>query len=48
MVQFLEMHPMVYRYTWFTGRRADFPRVNLLADEGSLTPLGHAYIEAGF
>ena len=48
MVQFLEMHPMVYRYAWFTGRRADFPKINLLAEEGNLTPLGQAYIEASF
>lgn len=48
VVEFLEAHPMVYRYAWFTGRRPDFPRINLLAEDGELTPLGSAYINAPF
>lgn len=48
MVAFLEEHPLVHRYAWFTGRRPDFPKINLLADEGILTPLGQAYINAPY
>ena len=48
VVAFLEAHPMVYRYAWFTGRRPDFPRINLLAEDGVLTPLGEAYLNAPF
>ena len=48
MLAYLEAHPMVYRYAWFTGRRNDFPKINLLAEDGVLTPLGQAYIEAEF
>jgi hypothetical protein len=48
MLKFLEEHPMVYRYSWFTGRRADFPKINLFEEDGALTPLGQAYIEAPY
>ena len=48
VVSFLEAHPMVHRYAWFTGRRPDFPRINLLGGDGELTPLGRAYIDAPF
>lgn len=48
MVAFLEEHPMVYRYAWFTGRRRDFPKINLLGETGELTPLGEAYINAPY
>ncbi len=48
MVSFLEAHPYVYRYAWFTGRRPDFPKINLLAEDGALTPLGEAYINAPY
>ena len=48
MVEFLENHPMVFRYAWFTGRRPDFPKINLLGEEGELTPLGEAYVNAPF
>ncbi|MEE2644387.1 MAG: glycosyl hydrolase, partial [Myxococcota bacterium] len=47
-VHFLEAHPLVHRYSWFTGRRGDFPRINLLGAEGELTALGRAYVEAPF
>ena len=46
MVAFLEDHPFVHRYAWFTGRRSDFPKINLLSEEGTLTPLGEAYVNA--
>ena len=45
---FLEGNPMVYRYSWFTGRRPDFPRIDLLGADGALTPLGQAYVDAPF
>ena len=48
MVALLEENEMVYRYSWFTGRRPDFPRINLLDADGQLTPLGRAYVEAPF
>ena len=48
MVSYLEAHPMVYRYAWFTARRPDFPKINLLGAEGELTPLGEAYVSAPF
>ena len=48
MVAFLEAHPMVHRYAWFTGRRPDFPKINLLAEDGVLTPLGEAYVNAPY
>ena len=48
MVAFLEAHPQVHRYAWFTGRRPDFPKINLLAEDGVLTPLGEAYINAPY
>ena len=48
MVAYLEAHPMVYRYAWFTGRRPDFPKINLLGAPGQLTELGEAYINAPF
>ena len=48
MLAFLEEHPMVFRYAWFTGRRDDFPKINLLNASGQLTPLGEAYINAPY
>ena len=48
MLDFLENHPMVYRYSWFTGRRPDFPKINLFAEDGTLTPLGAAYVNAPY
>lgn len=48
MVAFLEAHPYVHRYAWFTGRRPDFPKINLLAEDGVLTPLGEAYVNAPY
>ncbi len=48
MVNYLENNPMVYRYAWFTGRRPDFSRINLLGGDGELTPLGQAYVDAPY
>ena len=48
MLDFLESHPYVHRYAWFTGRRPDFPKINLFAEDGSLTALGEAYINAPY
>jgi hypothetical protein len=46
-VEALEADPMIFRYSWFTGRDTGSPAVNLLgAASGSLTPLGQAYIAA--
>ncbi|HMI88302.1 MAG TPA: glycoside hydrolase family protein [Polyangiaceae bacterium] len=41
----LEADPMVFRYSWFTGRFTSTPPVNLLAPtSGQLTPLGQKYV----
>jgi O-glycosyl hydrolase len=46
-VEALEADPIIFRYSWFTGRDTGSPAVNLLgAASGSLTPLGQAYIAA--
>jgi hypothetical protein len=44
-VQVLEADPMVFRYSWFTGRFSQQPSINLLgAASGSLTALGQHYV----
>jgi hypothetical protein len=44
-VAVLEADPMVFRYSWFTGRFKQQPAVDLLAaDSGMLTPLGQKYV----
>jgi hypothetical protein len=41
----LEADPMVFRYSWFTGRSSQQPAVDLLGpDSGVLTPLGQEYV----
>jgi hypothetical protein len=41
----LEADPMVFRYSWFTGRFSQQPAINVLgAGSGSLTALGQKYI----
>ncbi len=41
----LEADPMVFRYSWFTGRSTDSPPISVLgADGGVLTPLGQQYV----
>jgi hypothetical protein len=48
MVAYLEANPMVARYAWFTARRPDFPKIDLLGADGELTPLGEAYVSAPY
>jgi hypothetical protein len=43
-VPFLESDPMIFRYSWFTGRYNTQPNVNLLGTSGTLTTLGNAYV----
>jgi hypothetical protein len=44
-LQVLEADPMVFRYSWFTGRFSQQPSINLLgAGSGSLTALGQHYV----
>lgn len=45
-VEYLEAEPRIERYAWFSGRFEDIPYVNLLGDDGELTPLGEAYVNA--
>ena len=40
----LEADPMIFRYSWFTGRSTQQPAINLLAASGVLTPLGTQYV----
>jgi hypothetical protein len=41
----LEADPMVFRYSWFTGRFTQRPEIDLLGTtSGALTPLGQKYI----
>jgi hypothetical protein len=41
----LEADPMVFRYSWFTGRSTSSPPISVLgADGGVLTPLGEQYV----
>lgn len=46
-VRWLEANPNVYRYSWFIGRTTDgaskFPYIDILAADGTLTPLGGLY-----
>jgi hypothetical protein len=43
-LQVLESDPMVFRYSWFTGRFTQTPAIDLLAASGSLTALGQSYV----
>jgi hypothetical protein len=44
-VDILEADPMVFRYSWFTGRWANPAGISLLGSaSGTLTPLGTQYI----
>jgi hypothetical protein len=36
----------VARYAWFSGRTKEIKNVDLLGQDGQLTPLGKAYVEA--
>ena len=43
-----EKDPDIYRYSWFTGRRSDAPRINLLGNSGQLTTLGTTYVNRAY
>ncbi|HEY6880507.1 MAG TPA: glycoside hydrolase family protein [Polyangiales bacterium] len=45
-VAYLEQDARIERYAWFSGRFKDIPYVNLLGDDGQLTKLGTAYVQA--
>ncbi|MCA9521215.1 MAG: glycoside hydrolase family protein [Myxococcales bacterium] len=45
-VAYLESDPRIERYAWFSGRFQGIPFVDLLGDDGTLTPLGQAYVSA--
>jgi hypothetical protein len=45
-VEFLENDPRIERYAWFSGRFDGIPFVDLLGADGTLTPLGRAYVAA--
>jgi hypothetical protein len=45
-VAYLENEPRIARYAWFSGRFVGIPYVDLLGDDGELTPLGAAYVNA--
>jgi hypothetical protein len=45
-VGILENDPRVARYAWFSGRTKEIKNVDLLGQDGQLTPLGKAYVEA--
>ncbi len=47
-VSAFENDPDIYRYSWFTGRNAGNPSINILGANGVLTPLGSAYIGAAY
>jgi hypothetical protein len=47
-VQFLENEPRIERYAWFAGRADNLVNVDLLGDDGELTELGQAYVDAPF
>jgi Glycosyl hydrolase catalytic core len=40
----LESDPMIFRYSWFTGRFTQQPAIDLLGASGALTPLGQQYV----
>jgi hypothetical protein len=43
-VALLESDPMIFRYSWFTGRFNQQPAIDLLAGSGTLTSLGASYV----
>jgi hypothetical protein len=43
-LQILENDPMVFRYSWFTGRWTNPAGISLLAGDGQLTELGNQYV----
>jgi hypothetical protein len=47
-VAYLENEPRIERYAWFSGRADNMTNVDLLGDDGQLTELGQAYVNAPF
>ncbi|HEY8402489.1 MAG TPA: glycosyl hydrolase, partial [Cytophagaceae bacterium] len=48
MVNAYENDPDIFRYSWFTGRASSNPSINILGSNGTLTPLGTAYLSASY
>ncbi|VUD69279.1 hypothetical protein TDB9533_04646 [Thalassocella blandensis] len=46
-VRWMEANPNVYRYSWFIGRTdggaSEFPYLDILGEDGTLTPMGKVY-----
>jgi hypothetical protein len=47
-VEYLENEPRIMRYAWFAGRADNMTNVDLLGNDGQLTELGQAYVDAPF
>lgn len=47
-VTYLENEPRIARYAWFAGRADNMVNVDLLGEDGKLTDLGAAYVNAPF
>lgn len=47
-VAYLENEPRIERYAWFAGRADNMVNVDLLGEDGELTDLGQAYVDAPF
>ena len=45
-VAYLENEPRIYRYAWFAGRTSAVANASLLGNDGQLTALGQAYVDA--
>ena len=43
---YLENEPRITRYAWFSGRADNVANANLLGEDGALTELGQAYVDA--
>ena len=47
-VAYLEQEPRIERYAWYSGRADNMTNVDLLGNDGQLTELGKAYVNAPF
>lgn len=47
-VEYLESESRVERYAWFAGRADNMVNVDLLGDDGELSELGEAYVNAAY
>ncbi|MDI3287839.1 glycoside hydrolase family protein [Polyangium sp. 15x6] len=45
-LEYLENEPRIARYAWFSGRANNVANANLLGEDGVLTELGKAYVDA--